>query len=328
MPRRRVPRPLTGARNAANRIYAILARVEAIEAKLAETSGRIDQLSAQLEGLSRLAQLGEETLHTLERHRNETLEILLLLRDDEPGTRRLLWQMREAPDYEAAYDEAEPLVSMVIPTFTNTRQLLEIALPSLVAQTYERWEAIVVGDAVGPEVEAAVRGFGDKRIQYANVTHRGPYPEDRHLLWRVAGGPPANEGLRLARGHWIGQMDDDDTCTPDHIELLLKAARDRRLEFCYGRVRQHHPDGSVQVLGQFPPGAHGVSMTCSLGHAGLRFIASELGDHLFGMTGDWVRVRRMMRIGVRIGMIDDVVLDYYPAQLWKPEAGPVDVGNR
>lgn len=321
MPRRRLPRPVLGAQNAANRIYAILTGVETLQAELARTSARVDELSA------RLKQLGETTVGTLDRHRAETLEILNVLRDDEPGTRRLLWQVRESPSYDAAYEEAEPLVSIVIPTYTNTKGLVERALPSLVAQSYARWEAIVVGDAVGPEVEDAVRRFGDERVRYANVTHRGPYPEDRQLLWRVAGGPPANEGMRLARGRWIGQMDDDDLCTPDHIELLLAGARDRRLEFCYGRIRQHLPDGSVEILCHFPPAAHGVSLTCSLMHEGLRFIASELSDYQFGLVGDWSRVRRMARIGVRIGMIEDVVLDYYPAQLWKPQDDPADRGD-
>ena len=51
-------------------------------------------------------------------------------------------------------------------------------------------------------------------------------------------------------------------------------------------------------------------------HAGLAFIASELGDALFGLVGDWARVRRMLRVGVRIGMIEDFVLDYYPNRRW------------
>jgi hypothetical protein len=51
-------------------------------------------------------------------------------------------------------------------------------------------------------------------------------------------------------------------------------------------------------------------------HAGLRFVGAELGDALFDVPGDWSRIRRMMRIGVRMGMIDDVVVHYYPNQEW------------
>jgi hypothetical protein len=335
MPPPRIPRPVRAARNAAYRIAATLTGVEAVRAELAELKADHAEVSARVADLGALMgdlgghveRLGQgamasaerdrqELLDTLEYNRREAIEILQLLRDDEPETRRRLWAMREARTYLQAYDEAEPLVAVTIPTYTNTKQLIERSLPSVRAQTYERLEVIIVGDGAGPEVEAAIKRVGDARIRYVNLTHRGPYPEDRELRWMVAGGPAANEAMRLATGHWITQMDDDDACPPDRVEVLLKAAREQRLEFCYGRIRMHLPDGSIELLGGFPPRSHAVSLTCSIMHTGMTFIAAELGDALFGLVGDWARVRRMMRVGVRIGMIDDVVLDYYPGKLW------------
>src|SRR6202022_2274550 len=117
------------------------------------------------------------------------------------------------------------------------------------------------------------------------------------LLWMVAGGPAINEAARLATGRWIAIMDDDDACTPDHVELLLGAARDRRLEFCYGRIRRHDPNGPEQILCEFPPtGPGAVGLAASIMHADLRFFTGELSDALFETVGDWGRVRRMMRV--------------------------------
>jgi hypothetical protein len=325
MPRRGIPRPLSGARNAAHRIWEILGEVRALRAELEQTDLHVRELNTLIN------HVGGHTLTAIDKNRLELahiVEILELLRDDEPATRRLLWQVRDTPEYAAAYEEAEPLVSVLIPTYTNTKGLIEVALPSVVAQTYERLEVVVVGDAANPDVEEAVRRFGDKRIRYANLTHRGPYPDDPEKLWLVAGGPPMNEAMRLARGAWLAQMDDDDVAAPNRIELLLGAARERQLEFCYGRIRQHHPDGTEKLLCHFPPNSHDVGLAASLMHAGIKFIQSELGDYLFGIVGDWARIRRMMRIGVRIGMIDEVVLDYYPGLLWKAEAERSDVGGR
>jgi Glycosyl transferase family 2 len=335
MPQPRIPHPVRAARNAAYRIAATLTGVEALRAELAqlrvereEMSARVADLGALMGDLGgRVERLGRDAreeaerdrqklLDTLEHNRGEMIEILQLLRDDEPETRRRLWAVRETQAYMEAYEEAEPLVTVTIPTYSNTELLIERALPSVLAQTYERLEVVIVGDHVGPEVEQAIRRIGDGRIRYANLTHRGPYPENPELRWMVAGGPAANEATRLARGRWITAMDDDDACTPDRIELLLSAARERQLEFCYGRIRKHAPDGSIELLCEFPPRAEAVSLTCSISHAGLRFITGELGDALFGLVGDWARVRRMMRVGVRIGMIEDVVLDYYPGKLW------------
>jgi Glycosyl transferase family 2 len=328
MPPQRIPRPLRAARNAAYRIAATLTGVEALRAELGELSARVADLGALTGELGgHVERLGQEAagraehdrkqlLDTLEHNRLEAIEILELLRDDEPETRRRLWAMRDTRAYMQAYDEAEPLVTVTVPTYTKTKHLIERALPSILAQTYERLEVIVVGDCAGPDVERAVQRIGDKRIRYVNLTHRGPYPEDPELRWMVAGGPAANEALRLATGRWIAEMNDDDACLPNRVELLLGAARERRLEFCYGQLRAQIPDGTTRLLCEFPPRVGKVSLTCSIAHAEMRFIASELGDALFGRYGDWARVRRMMRVGVRMGMIDDVVLDYYPSKLW------------
>ena len=328
MPPRRIPRPVQGARNAAYRIAATLTGVEALRAELDRVSKQvadlgvlIGEIGARVDRVGQDARAGAEhdrqqLLDTLEHNRVEAIEILQLLRDDEPQTRRHLWALRETPAYAQAYEEAEPLVTVTVPTYTNTEQLMERALPAILGQTYERLEVVVVGDAVGPDVERALKRVGDARVRYANLTHRGPYPADPERRWMVAGGPPANEAMRLATGRWIAQADDDDAWTPDHVELLLNAARERRLEFCYGRIRKHDPDGSIELLCEFPPRSHAVGLTCSLAHVDMRFIVGELGDVLFGLVGDWARIRRMMRVGVRIGMIDDVVLDYYPGKLW------------
>jgi hypothetical protein len=40
-----------------------------------------------------------------------------------------------------------------------------------------------------------------------------------------------------------------------------------------------------------------------------------------------VWMRRMLRLGVRIGMINDVVVDYYPSNLWgTPDREPGTLG--
>lgn len=271
----------------------------------------------QQELQARLQQNHDALVGALAANQARNLRVLEVLRDAEPATRRLLWEVRERSSYEAAFSEPEPLVTVAIPTYTNLRLLLERALPSVLAQTYERLEIVIVGDAASPEVEQAIRRVGDSRIRYTNLTYRGPYPEEPHLRWMVAGGPAVNEAVRLAKGRWIAFMDDDDASTPDRVELLLGAARGHRWEFCYGRIRQHQPDSPDEIICEFPPYQPGtVGKSASILHADLRFFTGELSDALFEHVGDWARINRMMRVGVRMGMIPDVVLDYYPNWRW------------
>ena len=121
-----------------------------------------------------------------------------------------LARLRGTPDYQRAFDEAAPLVSVVIPTDDRGDLLMERAIPSILTQTYPNFEIIVVGDCAPAATGERLATLADPRITYHNLTYRGPYPEEPRDLWHVAGIPPRNLGVRLARGLWIAPLDDDD----------------------------------------------------------------------------------------------------------------------
>lgn len=89
----------------------------------------------------------------------------------------------------------------------------------------------------------------------------------------------------------------------------------------YGKFVVHTRDGSPVEAGAFPPqhGEFGIQ-TC-IYHAELRVFELELSDALFGLPGDWGWCQRLLRSGARIGMLDAVVTDYYPAMSWTPREG-------
>jgi hypothetical protein len=63
----------------------------------------------------------------------------------------------------------------------------------------------------------------------------------------ASGTPGFNAGVALARWLWIAPLGDDDAFGPEHVERLLAHARNRRLEFVYGRIRLILPDGSESL---------------------------------------------------------------------------------
>jgi Glycosyltransferase like family 2 len=236
-------------------------------------------------------------------------EALRSVSDEESRNRRLLYELRRDPSYELAFKERDPLVSFLIPTFDQYETLREVALPSILGQSYANLEVIVIGDGAPAETADAIAAIGDPRVTYFNRPYRGPYPDDEYERWLVAGSPPFNEGQFRATGRWIAPMSDDDAVRRDHTRMLVDAAQSRGHEMCYGRMEVHFENGRSWEVGEFPPRFAGLGSQGSIYHSGLSFIHSDLVDATFGEPNDWSRTRRMLQIGVYVGMVDEVVVD-------------------
>jgi cellulose synthase/poly-beta-1,6-N-acetylglucosamine synthase-like glycosyltransferase len=250
---------------------------------------------------------------------SDVLQALEVVHDDDPGSRQRLLELRTDPSYSVAFTVADPLVSVVIPTWNRVDTLLERAIPSALGQTHQNIEVIVVGDASPPEVGHAVEALDDPRVVFRNLTVRGPYSENDFRAWLASGTPGFNAGVRMARGLWIAPLGDDDAFVADHIERLLDRAQKSCLEFVYGRIRRNLPDAGQCLLGKFPPSLGQIGLQAAIYHAGLSFMELELGHAIFGKPNDWGLVHRMMRVGVRMGMVDEVSVDFWPSLRHLPQ---------
>jgi hypothetical protein len=290
---------------------ALEARVAELDAKLAAVQRRLEDIAAAS------AQHGEQL--------RIATEVLRTLHDEEATNRLRLHELRRTADYERAFDEPDPLVSVVIPTYDRAELLCERSIPSVLAQTHQNFEIVVVGDGAPPEVGEALAALEEPRVRYLNLSVRGPYSEVPEQAWLTVGTPPFNAAIAESRGRWLAPLDDDDTFTPDHIERLLETAREQRVELVYGILRCNYPDGTHDFIGEFPPRTEFTELRSSFGlqaallHSGLRFMQMHLTDPLFGLANDVSLSRRMVRAGVRLCMIDEVVSDYYPARVWESD---------
>ena len=120
---------------------------------------RFQALHHRLEGLVELrgevAALRAELAALAQRVDADLLPVLRLLAGRDAENRRLLAAARADRDYELAFDETEPLVTIVLPTFRRAELLRTRSLPAALAQTHERLEVLVIGD--GPD-----RGRSDR----------------------------------------------------------------------------------------------------------------------------------------------------------------------
>jgi hypothetical protein len=282
-----------------------------LQTSLSELRATVVDLHAALRG--ELEQL-RARVDAIEADARRTAEISRHIYDEEPANRRRLQQLRRSEEYELAFTESEPLVSFLVPTYTSFETLRDVALPSILGQSYSNLEVIVSGDRAPAETAAVIAEIDDPRIVYVNRTIRGPYPEDPAKRWYPIGGPPFNDALAIARGRWIAALGDDDAVRPNHTRDLLAAAQENRWEHCYGRLQVNFAEGEPLVLGKFPPQEGHWGMQCTLYHAGLRYFESELADAIYDEPSDWSKCRRMIRAGVRFGMIDEIVVDKHESR--------------
>lgn len=147
----------------------------------------------------------------------------------------MLWWARLRYEESYTIDESSPLVTVYTPTYNRSRILMERALPSVLAQSYKNFEYVIVGDHCVDETQKWVSEVKDPRIRFYNLPKRGwRYPETAENHWLAGPVVPANQALEMSTGKWIARIDDDDTWTPDHLEVLLKAAQENNYEFVSG----------------------------------------------------------------------------------------------
>ena len=174
----------------------------------------------------------------------------------------------------------------------------------------------MVGDAAGPEVEAAVAAVGDPRVRFVNLTQRLD-ARRRRRSWLTAATLPRNLAYRLARGHWLRRPRRRRRAAPGRRRAAARArARRTGSRWPTACSRRTCPTARRCSVGGFPPEHTRFGWQGGLVHAGLRFFAREHVAADLGLPGDWFRMQRMLRAGVRIGHLPEVTCDYYPSKAW------------
>lgn len=132
-----------------------------------------------------------------------------------PDEETLARQRRETAD-------APFLFSIVTPAYETKEAHLREMIASVQAQTYSRWELVIVDASESGSVERTVRQIihesGDLRIRYSRLSENKGIAEN------------TNAGIALAAGDYIALLDHDDFITADALYEMAHAAHMGRLE--------------------------------------------------------------------------------------------------
>ncbi|MCA1576927.1 MAG: glycosyltransferase family 2 protein [Acidobacteria bacterium] len=137
-----------------------------------------------------------------------------------------------------------PLVSVIIPVYNYDRYLAE-AIESVLNQTYERLEVIVVDDGSTDRSSEVAKSFADRGVRYCHQDHAGI-------------GPARNRGAELAQGDFIAFLDADDRWPEQKLARQLAAfENDPALEMVFGQAVQlkNGSEWEAGVKNKNPPAA-------------------------------------------------------------------------
>jgi glycosyltransferase involved in cell wall biosynthesis len=132
-------------------------------------------------------------------------------------------------------DNSLPFFSIIITTY-NRSNIIKRALNSLLLQTEEDWEALIIDDGSTDDTyETAQPYFSkDTRIKYYKRFHKGEAISK-------------NAGICLSTGRYISFLDSDDEYEPFHLAARKNIfLNNRELKFLHGGVKiignQYVPD--------------------------------------------------------------------------------------
>jgi glycosyltransferase involved in cell wall biosynthesis len=106
-------------------------------------------------------------------------------------------------------DAHSPLVTIGMPVYNNARDV-QVAIKSIVAQTYANWELLILDDGSRDETVRAAAAIADPRICII--------ADDRNLGLAAR----LNQAIDLARGAFFARMDGDDISFPDRLARQVR----------------------------------------------------------------------------------------------------------
>lgn len=148
----------------------------------------------------------------------------------------------------------KPLISIITPVY-NLESYIEQTIHSVLGQTYQNWEWIIMDDGSTDNTRNIINSYKDERIKYFFQIHGGI---DNICLTH-------NKALSLTKGDFIALIDGDDLWPEYKLEKQLNSFIDDKVVLSYGECclidsegkkidyARNHPDRSIAM--NDPPGS-------------------------------------------------------------------------
>lgn len=159
------------------------------------------------------------------------------------------------------------LVTVIMPSY-NTADYIGESIQSVLNQTYQNWELIIVDDCSTDNADAVVAQFSDTRIRYLKNKKNSGAAVSR------------NYALREAKGKWIAFLDSDDLWAPEKLEKQITFMEAGGYAFSYTAYEEINAEGEkngVSVTGPRRITKAGMYRYCWPGCLTVMYDAQKVG---------------------------------------------------
>lgn len=162
----------------------------------------------------------------------------------------------------------EDLVSIIMPAY-NCEDLIGITLNSVIAQTYQNWEVIIVDDCSTDKTFEVVNTYmtKDTRIKY-------------HKLDSNSGAAVArNKAVDLASGKFIAFLDSDDIWVSEKLDKQINFMKKNNYNFTctdYSKIDENGDSLNRIIKARLKSDYDGILKTCP-GNSTVIYNAGKLG---------------------------------------------------
>ena len=137
----------------------------------------------------------------------------------------------------------EPLVSIIIPVY-NRENLVGETLDSVIAQTYQNWECIVVDDGSTDRTRDVVQSYCDKDSRIKLFSRPNERPKGANAC--------RNYGFELSQGEFINWFDSDDLMMPDKLTAQLELLTSSVADFVVCKIEMRYLGSGASLDLKFP----------------------------------------------------------------------------
>ena len=135
-----------------------------------------------------------------------------------------------------------PLVSIIMPVY-NRASFLEVAIKSIINQSYQNWELIIIDDASTDSSQNIIKNFirQEPRIKLLKNS------TNQHIVYS------RNKGLKKAQGKYIAFLDSDDRALPERLERQVNFMENNpKVGVCGSAVELINTTGKILKVRSYP----------------------------------------------------------------------------